>query len=74
MLEIPDAIINNCRSTWLKVARVVSFAHRELGLQDDEASFDLVASELVKLVEAGRLEAVGDLSDWRHSEVRLATP
>lgn len=73
MPSISEAILGNCQPTWLKVARVVAFAHGDLGLPDDEATYDSVALELTKLVETGRLEAVGDLSDWRNSEVRLAT-
>jgi len=72
MPSISEAILDNCRLTWLKVARVVAFAHRYSRLPDDEAAFDSVVLELTKLVEAGTLEAVGDLSNWRHSEVRLA--
>lgn len=72
MPTISEAILNNCRPTWLKVARVVVFAHRDSGLPDDEAALESVALELKKLIEAGTLEAVGDLSKWRESEVRLA--
>ena len=69
---ISKAILGNCRPTWLKAARVVVFAHGDLGLPDDEAALDSVALELEKLVETGTLEAVGDLSNWWESEVRLA--
>ena len=72
MPSISEAILGNCQPTWLKVARVVAFTHRDLGLPDDEATYDSVALELVKLVKTGKLEAVGDLSNWRASEVRLA--
>ena len=72
-MSTSDAILAHCHPAWLKVARVIWFAHRDLGLPDDEASHDLVALELGKLVQAGILETVGHLSDWRHSEVRLAT-
>lgn len=72
-MQTSDAILNNCRATWLKVARVVWSAHRDLALPDDDASYDFVVAELIKLVHAGNLEAVGDLSNWRRSEVRLAT-
>ena len=71
MRSISEAILGNCRPTWLKVARVIAFEHRDLGLPDDEATHDSVALELTKLVETGRLEAIGDLADWRNSEVRL---
>lgn len=71
MPSISDAILSNCRPTWLKVARVVAFSHRDLGSSDDEATYETLAAELTVLVGAGRLEAIGDLSDWRNSEARL---
>ena len=72
MPPISEAILANCQATWLKVARIVAFTHKDLGLPDDDETYDTVALELAKLVETGRLEAVGDLSNWRESEVRLA--
>jgi len=63
--------LSNCRLTWLKIARVVAFAHRDLGSSDDEATYETLAAELTTLVGAVRLEAIGDLLDWRNSEVRL---
>ncbi len=36
---------------------------------DDELS--RVEAAIRRLVAAGRLEACGDVSEWRHSEVRL---
>jgi hypothetical protein len=72
MPSISEAILDNCRPTWLKVARVVALAHRDSGLSDDDAAFDSVALELKKLVETGALEALGNPSNWRESEVRLA--
>lgn len=38
---------------------------------DWDALADRVADVLYVLVEAGMLEAAGDVTDWRHSEVRL---
>lgn len=73
MSSISEAILGNCRPTWLKVALVVAFAQRDLAFSDNETTYDSVALELTKLVETGKLEAVGDLSDWRHSEIRLVT-
>ncbi len=72
MPTISDAILQNCRSTWLKVARVLRTTHEDLGLPDDDAAFNSIALELEKLVEAGTLEAAGELSKWRESEVRIA--
>lgn len=72
-MEPSDAVLRNCRPTWLKVARVIASAHNELGLPDDEAGYALVESELLRLIELEELEVAGNPSNWRHSEVRLAT-
>jgi ribosome-binding ATPase YchF (GTP1/OBG family) len=73
MNEIRQAILSNCRSNWLKVARVVHMAREQCSLTDCNESYELVGQELTKLVEDGELESVGDLSNWRRSEVRLPT-
>jgi hypothetical protein len=73
MHDIQKAILSQCRSDWLKVARVIYLAREQLSLPDDEGSYDLVAQELGTLVDSGELEAVGDISNWRRSEVRLPT-
>jgi hypothetical protein len=39
----------------------------------DDAEVHDVAERIRALVEDGQLEAQGDLSKWRHSEVRLPT-
>lgn len=49
---------------------VIGRASAQLGRNDDETC-ELIAREIVRLVTDGELEAVGNLSDWRHSEVRL---
>jgi hypothetical protein len=68
-----DVILRNCRPEWLKVARVIWSAHRDLGLPDDEAGYAAVADELSRLVELGELEVAGNPSNWRGSEVRLSS-
>ena len=73
MSKIADAIIHNCRADWQKVAKVVWRAHLELKLPDDDAGYDMVAKALAELVYARELEAQGDVTNWRHSEVRLLT-
>jgi hypothetical protein len=49
---------------------VIARASERLGDDSDE-TYELVGQEIAKLVEAGHLQAVGDISQWRHSEVRL---
>ncbi len=62
------------RSSWRKVALVVSQAAERIGsdFAAREDAYDLVARRIRALVADGRLAAQGDLSSWRQSEVRLA--
>lgn len=39
---------------------------------DGPEILELIANEIARLIEDGRLEAVGDIANWRRSEVRLA--
>ena len=71
MSQVREAILRNCQPSWRKVAMVIYKAHSELSLPDGDEAYDSVAAELVGLVEVGELEAVGNLSNWRRSEVRL---
>jgi len=70
MTEVRKAILDGCRPQYCKVAMVIGRASAKLGANDDE-TYELIAREIVGLVADGELEAVGNLSDWRHSEVRL---
>jgi hypothetical protein len=64
-VEIDRAIIDAVADDWLKVARIVAVvAH--------DGDHDVVAERIASLVQEGRLEGQGNLSSWRHSEVRLA--
>lgn len=55
---------------WRKVARIVGTIGMNLPDEPGE-KYDAIAARVVALVEAGRLDAHGDLSEWGHSEVRL---
>jgi hypothetical protein len=50
---------------------VIASAVRESGNKMPELSHDLLAERIVALAESGRVEARGNLSDWRRSEIRL---
>lgn len=63
-----DLILSETGERWLKVARII-------GRVSDRVAggphFDEVAARIRTLVDEGKLEAKGDLSRWRFSEVRL---
>jgi hypothetical protein len=67
-------ILDAVGSSWQKVAMVVASALTEQYLEfpDSEDDAGFIASRVAQLVQAGQLEASGDISDWRFSEVRRA--
>ena len=70
MSDIREAILNSCGQHYSKVAMVIVRASEQLGNEDDE-TYEKLGQEIAKLVEDGHLQAVGDVTEWRHSEVRL---
>jgi hypothetical protein len=83
---IDDTIKSVVRPQWLKVAMIVGRAEKALEgrvppvdlrlTKHEQASardefLDVIAARIQALVEAGKLEGAGNLSNWRHSEVRL---
>ena len=69
--NIDDVILAVAREQWRKVAFVIAMIVDARNHQPVEGDYDFVAARIVALVEEGRLESQGDLSNWRHSEVRL---
>jgi hypothetical protein len=64
-----DALILSAASErWQKVARIIAVVSQRAG---DGTNFDAIAARIRDLVDDGKLQAEGDLSRWRHSEVRL---
>ena len=51
-----------------KVAKIIAVVSERVG---NGPHFDAIAARIRALVEDGKLQAEGDLSRWRHSEVRL---
>jgi len=64
-----DLIFSETGEHWLKVARIIA---RVSDRVPNGPHFEEVAARIQALVDEGRLEAQGDLSRWRYSEVRLA--
>ena len=63
------AILAVCRERWQKVAMVLVRASEALGTGYEVD--DALALRLEMMVADGRLEAIGNVKRWRHSEVRL---
>jgi hypothetical protein len=71
--EIDTAVLAVAESHWKKVAMIIMKAAERLGpgLPEGDAGYSMVAARIAALVAAGRLVSQGDVSRWRHSEVRL---
>jgi len=67
---LTELILSLAASRWRKVAMII--AEVDQGTSS-EVQVEQTAAEIGVLVEAGRLEARGDLTNWRTSEIRLPT-
>ena len=71
-VEAIDAVILNvAMMRWQKTAMIIVKSQESLRASNVEASYDDIAERVYVLASQGRLEGQGDLSLWRHSEVRL---
>jgi Protein of unknown function len=69
MTDILDALILSTASEqWQKVARIIARVSEHAG---GETIFDAIEARIRALVDDGKLQAVGDLSRWGYSEIRL---
>jgi hypothetical protein len=67
--ELDKLILARVQPRWRKTAFIIAAVEQSLGLEqsDDQA----IAARIVGLVKAGKLEAQGNIDEWRYSEVRL---
>ncbi|MBZ9671376.1 DUF3658 domain-containing protein [Mesorhizobium sp. ES1-3] len=69
--EVDKAILGAVLERWQKTAMIIARAEATLRSSNAEPSLDEIADRIAVLAAQGRLENQGDLSLWRHSEVRL---
>jgi Protein of unknown function len=69
--DLDALIFHELAQNWRKVARVVGRAKDACDDRSLPISVEAIAARVRALVEAGTIEGVGNLSMWRHSEVRL---
>jgi hypothetical protein len=67
---LDERILFFTRVEWLKVARVLGDVRRDYSGKGNEISDATLQARLRALIDDGRLEGAGDVSRWRHSEVR----
>jgi hypothetical protein len=71
--DLKKIVLSAAKTDWLKVAMIIGRANRECEARHIAVSYEEIATCIQSLCESGRLESVGDITNWRHSEVRLAT-
>jgi len=69
--QVDALILSFTQVQWRKVAMIMSKVVDASGRRGSDAELHDIAERIRALVEDGQLEAQGDLSRWRHSEVRL---
>jgi hypothetical protein len=68
---IDGLILSTAVSQWRKVAFIVGSVFDECRKNGTRTSVYAIAGRIRALVDEGKLEAQGNLSRWRYSEVRL---
>jgi hypothetical protein len=67
---IDRLVLRFAKANWLKVARIIADVLNESERNGIDTDASAVADSIRLLVEQGKLEAQGNLSAWRFSEVR----
>jgi hypothetical protein len=70
--HVDGLILSFARVQWKKVAMIIAEVSVECERNAADISLDAIADRIRHMVEEAKLEAQGNLSKWRHSEVRLA--
>jgi Protein of unknown function len=68
--RIDELVVRFARPTWRKVARIIAHVLDACERDGVETDGSAVEDRIRLMVEQGKLEAQGDLSQWRHSEIR----
>jgi hypothetical protein len=69
--HLDQLILTVAKPKWQKVAMVIIKAQKIAEKMDFKTSDGALAARISALCTDGRLELQGNLSRWRHSEVRL---
>jgi hypothetical protein len=69
--DIDKLILSFSSQQWQKVARILAKTLRECEQRHISTSYEDIAERIAALIGIRLLEAQGDITNWRHSEVRL---
>ncbi len=71
--RVDEVLVANTSQSWRKLALVIGLAMSDESLRTTEFSDTYYLARIKALVEAGVLEAAGDIEQMRFSEVRRAS-
>ena len=71
MNDLDAIILSHAREEWQKVARIAARTMEQCGVEPNDDHLETVVARVSDLVARGRLEAKGNLTRPRFSEVRL---
>lgn len=66
-----EIIFSAMKPTWRKTAMMVGLVMDRCKELELSISYEMIAARLKVLADTDRIEGIGDLRMWRHSEVRL---
>jgi len=70
--RVDELLVANTTSSWRKIALVIGLTMSDESLRNTELSDAYYLARVQALVQAGALEATGDIEQMRSGEVRLA--
>jgi hypothetical protein len=70
---LDDLILSQARHWQLKVALIFARVRQKCEVEDCLVSDEKLNERLRYLIDSGELQAFGDISNWRFSEVQLKT-
>ena len=71
--ELDAVILSEIAQNWLKTARIILWSYKALEKRGIQLDDDIIGARIQELARLGRIESQGNLSMWRHSEVRRAS-
>ncbi len=69
--DLDALIFSALKSDWQKTIFIVGSVGLNCTIKSMSLGYTVIAARIQCLAEAGLIESQGDLSMWRHSEVRL---
>jgi hypothetical protein len=71
LTDLDALIFSLMTSNWRKTARIIGDTAIACKNRSTPLEAEVIGARLRALADAGRIEIQGDISMWRHSEVRL---